>query len=330
MVKNRKQNGRAAQLAEARVGLLLVLPLILWVTIILVVPLLYGFWLTFQNATVLGAPSKFIGLANYVSVITEKSFVSSFRLSLLWVVGNAVVQTLAGFTVALLLNYPLRRYRPLQPLIIMSWVVPAAISALIWKWMLSASYGVINNLLLQVGVLSQPIVFLGKPDLTMLSVILVNSWRWFPFFAIILLAALQNIPRDEYDAAVMEGASGAQQFWYITKPYLGPTLAVVGLIGTILSFNIFDVIYLMTNGGPMGLTTTLPVLIYKRAFEAYQMSQAATIGAYMFFATLGFALFVFYGRRVWWRLSELAARAMPRSSRPRADSISTRLHGGVQ
>ena len=100
----------------------------------------------------------------------------------------------------------------------------------------------------------------------MVSVILVNSWRWFPFFAIILLAALQNIPREEYDAAAMEGASGAQQFWYITRPYLAPTLAVVGLIGTILSFNIFDVIYLMTNGGPMGLTTTLPVLIYKRAF----------------------------------------------------------------
>lgn len=289
-------------------GLLLILPIVIWVAVVYLFPVLYGFWLSLQNATVLGAPSRFIGVENYITLLRDPTFGKSFRLSLLWVFGNAIVQTIAGFTVALLLNYPLRRFRVLQPVVIMSWVVPAAISALIWKWLLSSSYGVINNLLIQWGILAKPIVFLGKPNLTMLSVILVNSWRWFPFFAVILLAALQNIPREEYDAAAMEGASSFQQFWYITQPYLAPTLLVVGLVGTILSFNIFDVIYLMTNGGPMGLTTTLPVLVYKRAFEAYQMSEAATIGVYMFFTMLVFALLIFYGGALFRSMRELLAR----------------------
>jgi multiple sugar transport system permease protein len=282
-------------LSDKWFGLLLILPITVWVAVVYLFPVLYGFWLSFQNATVLGAPSKFIGVENYITLLRDPAFGQSFRLSLVWVFGNALVQTIAGLTVALLLNYPLRQSRVLQPIVIMSWVVPAAISALIWKWLLSSSYGVINNLLIQWGVLAKPIVFLGKPDLTMPTLILVNSWRWFPFFAVILLAALQNIPREEYDAAAMEGASSIQQFRYITQPYLAPTLFVVGLVGTILSFNIFDVIYLMTNGGPMGLTTTLPVLVYKRAFEAYQMGQAATVGVYMFLITFVFALLLLYG-----------------------------------
>lgn len=295
MQRERSGRRRHRLISEKWFGFLVILPVTVWVILLLVFPLLYGFWLTFQNATVLGAPSKFIGVQNYLTILKDPAFGSSIRHSLFWVFGNAIVQTIAGLTAALLLNYPLRKYRVLQPIVIMSWVVPAAISALIWKWLLSSSYGVINNGLIQLGIISSPIVFLGRPNLTMPSVILVNSWRWFPFFAVILLAALQNIPREEYDAATMEGASSAQQFWHITRPYIAPTLVVVGLIGTILSFNIFDVIYLMTNGGPMGLTTTLPVLIYKRAFEAYQMSQAATIGAYMFLMTGGFALLIFYG-----------------------------------
>lgn len=295
MQKQTADGKRYSQISDKWFALLLILPISLWVMVVFVFPLLYAFWLSFQNATVLGAPSRFIGLENYVTLLSDPAFKTSIRLSLVWVFGNAIVQTIAGFTAALLLNYPLRKYRVLQPVIIMSWVVPAAISALIWKWLLSASYGVVNNLLLKWGIIASPIVFLGKPNLTMISVILVNSWRWFPFFAVIILAALQNIPREEYDAATMEGASSFQQFWHVTQPYLAPTLAVMALIGTILSFNVFDVIYLMTNGGPMGQTTTLPVLIYKRAFEAYQMSQAATIGAYMFLIALGFALLLFYG-----------------------------------
>jgi len=279
-------------------GLLLLLPIVIWVVSMILYPTGYVLWLSVQNATVLGAPMNFVGFKNYGSVLKEPLFRLALKNSVIWTVSNAFLQTILGFAAALLLNYPLRRVKIAQPLMIMPWVVPTIVMAIIWKFLLSASYGVVNNLLIQLDLMSRPINFLGSPDIAMPLVVFLNSWRWFPFFTVIVLAALQNIPQDEYDAATMEGASLLDQFRNITMPYLAPTLSVMLLVGNIFSFGIFDVIYLITNGGPMNLTTTLPVLIYKRSFEGYRMSEAATIASLTFGVLLFFAIVVLFGGRL--------------------------------
>jgi multiple sugar transport system permease protein len=193
------------------------------------------------------------------------------------VVGNALVQTVLAFATALILKQRFIGHRIARIWIILSWVVPTVVVVIIWRWLLSASGGIVNYTLVHSGLTSQPVGFFSTGRTAFVSVMLINSWRWFPFNAVILLAALQRIPQELYEAAAVDGASVVQKFWHITMPGLRPVLFVMGLIGTLLSFNVFDVIWLLTGGGPSRATTTLPVLIYETAFKKYRLSQAAAM-----------------------------------------------------
>jgi len=204
-------------------------------------------------------------------------------------VANAVVQTAAAFATALVLNRRFAGQRFARIWIILSWIVPTVVVVIIWRWLLSSS-GVINYLLMTAGLAEQPIGFFGAPKTAMASVILINAWRWFPFMAVTILAALQGIPQEFYEAAAVDGSTARQRFFWITLPLLQPVLFVLGLLGTLLSFNVFDIIWLMTGGGPSGATTTLPVLIYDTAFTRYRLSQAAATSVLAGVALLIFAL----------------------------------------
>ena len=322
MPRERRQPGEP-RVPNSTFGLLLLAPVLIWVAAVIVYPTAYVVWLSFQNATVIGAPTASVGLRNYQTVLREPLFWNALRNSIVWTASNAFLQTLLGFTTALLLNYPLRRYKIAQPIVIMPWIVPTVVMAVMWQFLLSASYGVVNNLLVQLDLLQRPINFLGDPRISFPLVVVLNSWRWFPFFTVIVLAALQNIPQDEYNAATLEGASFLLQFRRITMPYLAPTLGVMLLVGNILSFGVFDVIYLMTNGGPMNITMTLPVYIYKRTFEGYRMSEAATIASLTFVFLAGFSAVVLS----WPWLSSLRSRTrrrIPESLDGGRGGISTR------
>jgi multiple sugar transport system permease protein len=146
--------------------------------------------------------------------------------------------------------------------VILSWIVPTVVVVIIWRWLLSASGGIVNYTLVSLGLVSKPVGFFSSGQTAFESVILINSWRWFPFNAVILLAALQRIPQELYEAASVDGASILRKFRHITLPGLSQVLFVMGLVGTLMSFNVFDVIWLLTGGGPSQATTTLPVLIY--------------------------------------------------------------------
>ncbi len=270
-------------------GYLYVAPLMLWLAFTILYPLISAVFLSVQDIKIIGTPGKFVGLANYTRLLANDAFWESLLRSAGWVVGNAAVQTFAAFAAALVLNQRFRGRGAARIWIILSWIVPAVVVVIIWRWLLSSS-GVVNYLLTSLGIVAEPIGFFSTPQAAQASVILINSWRWFPFMTVTLLAGMQSIPRELYEAAAVDGATAVQRFWSITFPLLGPVLFVLGLVGTLMSFNVFDVIWLLTGGGPSEATTTLPVLIYVTAFTKYRLSQAAAISVVSGLLLLVFAL----------------------------------------
>lgn len=270
-------------------GYLYVAPLMLWLAFTILYPLISAVFLSVQDIKIIGTPGKFVGLANYTRLLTNDAFWESLLRSAGWVIGNAAVQTVAAFAAALVLNQRFRGRGAARIWIILSWIVPAVVVVIIWRWLLSSS-GVVNYLLTTLGIVGEPLGFFSTPQAAQTSVILINSWRWFPFMTVTLLAGMQSIPRELYEAAAVDGATAVQRFWSITFPLLGPVLFVLGLVGTLMSFNVFDVIWLLTGGGPSDATATLPVLIYVTAFTKYRLSQAAAISVVSGLILLVFAL----------------------------------------
>jgi multiple sugar transport system permease protein len=268
---------RNARTGSAPFGYLLVGPLVLWLVVTIVVPLAYSVYLGFTDAGVIGTGANFTGLENYAKVLTDPEFRSAFGRSLIWAIGGAVVQTVLAFAAALALNQTFRGRRFARTWIILSWIIPTIVIAILWRWMLNAGFGIVNWLLTTVGIVGEPVDFLGSASLALPTVVGINAWRWFPFLALIVLAGLSTIPNNVYDAARVDGASRWQVFRTIELPLLQPVLFVVGLLGTLWSFNIFDVIWLLTQGGPADATQTLPVLIYQRAFDGFALGEASAI-----------------------------------------------------
>ncbi len=268
---------------------LFVSPALLFLLAVLGWPLVQAVILSFQDVGVIGSEGHFIGLDNYAAVLGGGGFWYAFGRSIVWVLGNAIVQTALALATALILNQKFPGVKIARTWVILTWIVPTVVVVIIWRWLLSTSGGMINPLLVQAGIVERPVGFFSGRDSAMASLVLINSWRWFPFTALMMLAGLTRIPGDLYEAARIDGAGTWQRFKRITWPLLQPTLMVLGVVGTLLSFNVFDVIWLLTAGGPSGGTQTLPVLIYETAFKGYRLNEAATISVLTSILLMGFA-----------------------------------------
>lgn len=266
-----------------------VAPALLFLLAVLGWPLIQAIQLSFQNVGVIGSEGSYVGIDNYVAVMGGAGFWKALGRSVVWVVANALVQTLLALATALILNQKFPGVRIARTWIILTWIVPTVVIVIIWRWLLSASGGMINPLLLQAGAIDRPVGFFATREGAMTTLIMINSWRWFPFTALMMLAGLTRIPGDLYEAARIDGASALRRFTRITWPLLQPTLMVLGVVGTLLSFNVFDVIWLLTAGGPAQASQTLPVLIYETAFKGYRLSEAATISVITSVLLMGFA-----------------------------------------
>jgi multiple sugar transport system permease protein len=266
-------------------------PALLVLAAILGWPLVSAILLSLQDVRTVGSEGDWVGLANYEKVLTNGTFWNAAWLSLVWVLANAVVQTLLALAAALVLNQKFPGVKVARTWIILTWIVPTVVVVMIWRWLFSTSGGMINPLLIQFGIVQKPIGFFATPDSAMATLIFINSWRWFPFIALMMLAGLTRIPGDLYEAARIDGANAFKRFTRITWPLLAPTLGVLLVIGTLLSFNVFDVIWLLTSGGPAGGTRTLPVLIYETAFKGYRLSEASAVAVLATILLMVFAAF---------------------------------------
>jgi len=276
--------------ADTLLGYLLVAPLLLWLAGTILYPLLSAVRLSFLDVGIIGTGGQFVGLENYSKTLGSDNFWEAFGRSLVWVVANAALQTLAAFATALILKQRFRGQGLARVWVITSWIVPTVVVVIIWRWILGTSGGIVNYLLVALGITPGPIGFFGTGPSAQASVIFINSWRWFPLMAVILLAGMQGIPEELYEAAAADGASAWQRFRHITLPGLQAVLFVMGLVGVLWSINVFDIIWLLTRGGPSSATTTLPVLIYDTAFFKYKLSRSAAASVVLGLVLLTFAM----------------------------------------
>ena len=261
----------------AVVGYLLLAPLALWIALILIYPLLNTLYLSTTDMRVVGAPSSFIGLDNYATVLTSDDFWRGLYLSLVWLVGNSIVLTVVAFGVALLLRQSWRPARQARIWVLLPWVVPTVAVAVIWQWMLNSNYGVVSRTLQMSGFISAPLNVFGSSDLAMAGLILTNSWHWFALPAVVIFGAIQTIPNELYDAAKVDGASNVQLFRHITLPMIAKMLFALELVGNLWTFNVLDIIFFITRGGPADATMTVPVELYYTAFKAWRIGEAAAM-----------------------------------------------------
>ena len=283
---------------DARLGLYLVLPAVMLVILVVILPILSGIQISFTSQRVVGSEYETVGLKNYFDLFGDKNFIASLGRSAVWVLANGLFQTIVALLIALLINQPFKGQNFVRTWIILPWAVPAAVTAILWRWMFDATSGIINTSMMRLSLIEKPLLFLANPEIAGISLTFVNSWRYVPFLTIIFLAALASVPEEEYEAARVDGAGFWLQFKSITFPNILPTLTVLGLVGTLWASNVFDIIWMMTRGGPGVATTTVPVLMYDTAFYGYNISRASA-GAIIFLLFLVvFALvFIFLNRR---------------------------------
>ncbi len=227
--------------------------------------------------------NRFIGLGNYLQALKDEVFWISLRNTLIWIVGVVVLQLLLGFATALLLNRDFKWRGLARSLILIPWVTPSVITALMWRWMYDGNNGVINDLLVRIGFLKSYFPWLANSFTALPAIMIALMWQGFPFFAIMILAGLQAIPKSLYEVAEVDGATTWQKFARITLPMLVPILFTSILLRVIWVANSMDVIYVMTGGGPGYATHTLPVYSFIRAYKALDFGYASTIAIFLTF-----------------------------------------------
>jgi multiple sugar transport system permease protein len=180
-----------------------------------------------------------------------------------------------------------------RTVILVPFVIPTAVTAIMWRWLLNTSYGPLNHWLTNFGILSQPVNPLNDPSLALSAVTIINTWRWAPLVALVVFAVLQTIPNEEYEAARVEGAGMIREFYHVTYPHLQGSMTILGLLGFLLTFNIFDILWLLTSGGPVGSTTTLPVFIYEIAFNMQHIGRGTAVSVVLFLLLAVFVVLYF-------------------------------------
>jgi multiple sugar transport system permease protein len=266
---------------------MLLIPLFAFLSLTFFYPMLYQFLLSFEEHTLYTTEPFFVGLRNYVIVLQDPLFFVALRNALVWTALSVTFQIVLGLFAALLLNIPRRGYRVSRNLSLIPFVLPPVAIAVTWKWLYNPLYGLINYLVTLFG--GEPVNFLGR-NLALYSVSWVNIWKAFPFYALFILAGLQSIPQEIHEAARIDGATSFAIFRYITLPLIRPLLFVMALFATVWTFNYFDLIYSMTQGGPGHTTEILATLAYKTVFLKLRFDHAATLGVFMFLINFALSL----------------------------------------
>ena len=266
---------------DFRLGFLFVAPIVLLVLALVAYPFGYAIYLSLTRKYV-GVPPVFVGLDNYVKLTWDGFFQRAVVNSFIFTFGSVGVKLVLGMAMALVLTSQIRFRSFWTGVLLIPWVAPTVVSALNFLWIYDYSLGVLNYLLVRVfRVLPQGVGWLSEPGTAMASVIAVNIWRGFPFFGISFLAGMKAIPAELYEAAAVDGAGPVQRFWRVTLPGVKNITIIVVLLSTIWTFNDFQIVYILTKGGPGGATQVLPVLTYEIAFGAQRLGEAIAVALYM-------------------------------------------------
>lgn len=278
-------------------GWLFVLPVVLLVFGLVFYPGVLALYLS-MTTKLIGYKERFIGLSNYSQLIADPFFRRAVWNTTVFTFSAVLLKLGVGLWMALTLNAGIRAKNFWTAFLLIPWITPTVVSALNWLWIFDALLGVLNYMLIGIGLISAPIGWLSQPKTAMLSIIIANVWRGFPFFGVTLLAGLQTISHELYEAAAVDGATRLRQFWHITLPGLRYVAAVATLLSLIWTFNDFQQVFLMTRGGPGGATHIIGTLTYEVAIDGLNLGKGTAVSVFAFpFMVLVIALFTRFMRK---------------------------------
>jgi len=264
-------------------GSLFVAPAILYVLLLVGVPLLMAVYYSLSAYTIYNPTWQFVGLSNFVDVVENPVFRQTLYNTFIFTFGSQILGLVLGKFGALVLLRPFPGRKFVRALVILPWAVPIALATVAWQWMFDSLYSVINWTLIALGIIdrSQAPNWLGNPDLAMLSIIVVNAWRFFPFAIVIFLAGITAIPQDVLDAATVDGAGFWRRNYQIILPMILPITAIGLIFGIVFTFTDLSIVFLMTNGGPVGATSVLGFAGFQTGIVSGDVSHGAAVSLFM-------------------------------------------------
>lgn len=266
---------------EQRTAYVMVAPAAMLLILLVGYPFFASLYMSLTNRRV-GIPGSFVGLRNFIGLFGDDIFLQTLRNSVLYTVLAVTIKAVGGLSLALLLHAVPLGGRFFRGAILLPWVIPISLSALAWWWMYDPLYSIINWGLRGTGLLGESIPWLSEPFWARAAIIITNVWRGLPFFAICFLAGLVSIPPEIYEAAETDGAGRLAQFWYVTLPLLRPILGIVVLYSTVMTISDFEIVYLLTRGGPRNSTHLFSTLAYQVGLVGTKIGEGAAISLFIF------------------------------------------------
>ncbi len=271
------------------IGLAFIMPAFIYMMVFVGYPIVSNIILSIQNVSVrnlVNGQKKFIGLDNYIALFNDDVFIKSMGNTLKFTVACLIFQFLIGFLLALLFNKNFSFAKPVRGLTMIPWMMPMTVTALMFKFMFSTDVGIINYILKTAGIIKQNVEWLTTPSTAMIAVVVANVWIGIPFNTILLSTGLTTIPQELYESASVDGANGWQKLTRITIPLLRPTIESVLVLGFIYTFKVYDLVYVMTEGGPVNSTHLLSTYSYKLSFDMFQYSKGSSVANVLFLILL--------------------------------------------
>ena len=259
---------------------LLLAPALVVMAVMLYYPMLGTVYESFHETSFLNPDPKFVGFALYQRVLADGTFYTVLLNSIVWTLGVVLLQNILGFLTALLLNQQLPMQGVLRAIVLLPFILPGVVAAILWRFMYDPQLGLVNSLLLQVGLIDHSIAWLADSRMAMASVIVAAVWKGFPFSMLIYLAALQNVDQSQIEAATLDGAGPVRRLFDVTLPAIRDVVVVKIVLTLILSFNYFDIIWVHTKGGPQSATHIFPTKIFETGFGQFRFGEAATYGVF--------------------------------------------------
>ena len=282
---DRRASPRRVLEREGPFSWIMLAPGVLFLLAFVAYPFFYGIYLSLQDRPV-AKPGLFVGLANFVTLAHDAVFWQVTRNTFLYVAVTTVLKLLGGLGMALVMNQTFRARNIVRALLLLPFIVPTILSTIAWMWIFDPTFSVINWTLVNIGLVAQGFSWLGNATLAMVAIIIVNTWRGIPFYGISILAGLQTISPDLYEAAAIDGATRWHSFWVITLPLLRPVLLFVFVTHIIGSFQIFGQVFVLTEGGPGDATRTVVQHLYETAFRNFFHFGSASAMAWVLFAVI--------------------------------------------
>jgi multiple sugar transport system permease protein len=267
-------------------GYLFATPLVVVLAAAVILPALYNTGLAFFKYDATRDAWRFVGTQNFTTLLAQDGFWNAVSVTLLWVAGNVALQLVLGLAVALALNAVVSLRAFYSAVVMVPWVSSFVIVAVVFLWLYHPELGVLNDMLMRLGLISQPIAWLASPGMAQFSLILANTWKFFPLVAITLFAGLQTVPRELVEASTIDGANRLQMLRYIVIPLLAPSIATAVLLSAIWAFNAFTLSIIMTGGGPLRATEVMGLYIFKIGFDSFDFGVAAAASMVLFVAIL--------------------------------------------